>query len=79
MKEKCGIHVHSGIFMPFSMFVHIFVKDSLIREIGKMYATSNPSNELFTILFFTRWDRRVHDQIGEKIECILSHGSLSFK
>lgn len=44
-----------------------------------MYATSNPSNELFTILFFTGWDRRVHDQSGEEIECRLSQDNISFK
>ena len=79
MKEKDGIHVRSGIFMPFSMFVRLFHHEESIRQTGKMYATSKPSNELLTILFFTGWDRRVHDQNGEEIECRLSHDTLSFK
>jgi hypothetical protein len=70
--------------MPFSMLVYIFEKDSLIRRIGKMYATSKPSNEILVILFFTRWDRRVHNQSGEEIEanwvmtCFLSSKSLQY-
>ena len=79
MKEKGGIHVRSGIFMPFSMFVHLFHTDDSIKQIGKMYATSKPSNELLTSLFFTGLERKVHDQCGEETECRLSHDSLSFK
>ena len=79
MKEKGGICVRSGIFMPFSMFFHLFHKEESIRQTGKMYATSKPSNELLTNLFFTGWDTRVHDQSGEEIQCRLSHDTLSFK
>ena len=68
MKKKGGIHACSGIFMPFSIFVHIFGKDGSIRKTGKMYSTSRPSDELLTILFFTGWDRRLHDQSGEEIK-----------
>ena len=79
MKEKGGIRVRSGIFMSFSMFFHLFHKEESIRQTGKMYATSKPSNELLTNLFFTGWDTRVHDQSGEEIQCRLSHDTLSFK
>ena len=79
MKEKGDIHALSGIFMPFSIFVHLFGKDESIRKTGKMYYTSKPSDELLTILFFIGWDRRLHDQSGEEIECRLSHDTLSFK
>ena len=79
MKEKGSIHIRSGIFMSFSMFFHLFHKEESIRKIGKMYATSKPSNELLTIFFFTGWDARVHDQSGEEIQCRLSDDTLSFK
>ena len=65
--------------MPLSIFVHLFGKDESIRQTGKMYSTSKPSDELLTILFFTGWDRRIHDKSGEEIECRLSHDTLSFK
>ena len=68
MKEKGGIHARSGIFMPFSISVHLFGKDESIRQTDQMYSTSKPFDEILTILFFTGWDRRLHDQSGEEME-----------
>ena len=41
MKEKGGIHARSGIFMPFSIFVHLSRKDESIRQLVKCILLQN--------------------------------------